>query len=288
MTLTYEVAARCDIGCVRKNNEDSAGYDTELGLFVVCDGMGGALAGEVASSIGVDTMLTYFAQGAKDGNFPRYGAALDTVSPRAQSLASAIALANTAVFESGKASASRKGMGSTIVAMLVKENFISYAHVGDSRIYLYRDGDVRQLTQDHSLVMEQVRRGYLTREEAEVSEMNNYILRALGSEESVEPDVDEILALPGDIFLLATDGLTKLVSDEGMRLILSELDTIGHGESTGGALQCACERLVEAARSAGGDDNITCLLLRFQEEAWYKKLTHKLFSGGGKRWRSSI
>jgi len=104
-------------------------------------------------------------------------------------------------------------MGTTIVAVLVKENFLSVAHVGDSRIYLIRAGAIQQLTNDHSLVMEQVRRGLMTMEEAEVSHMQNIIIRALGSEATVEVDLDDMVALPGDILLLATDGLTKHVKD---------------------------------------------------------------------------
>src|SRR5436853_6212733 len=117
-------------------------------------------------------------------------------------------------------------MGATIVSALVKDDFFSKAHVGDSRIYLLRGGELRQMTNDHSLVMEQVRRGLITREQAEKSEMQNIIIRALGSEETVTPDVDDMIALPGDILVLASDGLTKHVKDEWMQGIIDEAPTI--------------------------------------------------------------
>jgi len=138
------------------------------------------------------------------------------------------------------------------VALLVRDGKASIAHVGDSRVYLLRDGQIRLLTADHSLVMEQVRRGLMTMEEAERSSIQNIITRALGSEDAAEPDVQDVETSPGDIFLLATDGLTKLVKEPSLREITAS-------ESS---LEKACDALVAAARTAGGDDNITCLLVR--------------------------
>ena len=165
-------------------------------------------------------------------------------------------------------------MGSTIVAVLVKGNFLSIAHVGDSRIYLLRQGGIQQLTNDHSLVMEQVRRGLITREEAERSEMQNIIIRALGSEEVVEPDLDDLVAQPGDTLLLATDGLTKHVKDDRLLEIVSSARS----------LQAACDALIQAAKDHGGDDNITCILLRLLDEPWYRRL----FSTRSPQWQNSI
>ena len=274
MSLTTQVAGLTDIGVVRKNNEDNYGYDERLGVFLVCDGMGGAAAGEVASKLSVDTVLNYFRQSAKSHKFPVYGQTFEGVSERANALASAIQLANQAVFETGSKHASQRGMGSTVVAVMAKGNAFSIAHVGDSRIYLIRHGHIQQLTNDHSLVAEQVRRGLITKEQAEKSEMQNIIIRALGSEETVKPDVDDLIALPGDILLLCSDGLSKPVKDEWMLGIVQEAPTLDQ----------ACKDLIDSAKAHGGDDNITCVLIKMVEEPWYKRM---FGLGGGTSWRNS-
>lgn len=167
-------------------------------------------------------------------------------------------------------------MGTTIVALLLDDNFLTIAHAGDSRIYRLRGGTLEQLTQDHSLVMEQVRRGMITLEQAEKSEMQNIIIRALGSEDRVEPDVQDLIAFRDDVYLMASDGLTKLVKDEVIKEILENSRS----------LDAACEDLIDAAKQKGGDDNITCLLLRVIEDSWYRKVFHSL-PGGGPSWRNS-
>lgn len=278
MSYAVQVAGKTDVGSVRTNNEDNFGYDARYGIFVVCDGMGGAAAGEVASKLGVDTVLNYFREAAKNGSYPQVGEPADGMSERGNALLSAIRLANTAVHETGKHSPAKSGMGSTIVGVLVEGTFLSIGHVGDSRIYLIRNGEIQQLTQDHSLVMEQVRRGMITLEQAAKSDMQNVIMRALGTEEQVQPDVEDMVSFPGDVLLLASDGLTKLVSDETMRDIISSAPT----------LEQACEDLIQAAKDRGGDDNITCLLLRMVEQPWYKQWFSKLFGGGTQQWQNSI
>lgn len=264
MSLTVESAGKTDIGCVRKNNEDHLGWDSALGLYVVCDGMGGALAGEVASKMGVDLVLDYFRQGAENGNYPDFGNAPPQVSPAGRHLASAIQRANAAIYEAGQSKQSQHGMGSTIVCLIIKDNFLTIAHAGDSRIYRLREGALEQLTQDHSLVMEQYRRGLITLEQAETSEMQNIIIKALGSEDRVDPDVQDLIASRDDIYMLATDGLTKLVKDDAIKTILLNSSSLDR----------ACEDLIEAAKEKGGDDNITCLLVRAIEEPWYRRLFH--------------
>jgi serine/threonine protein phosphatase PrpC len=265
MSLSIEVSGKSDVGCVRTNNEDNFGYDTQLGIFVVCDGMGGQAAGEVASKIGVDIVLDYFRQAGK-GKFPPIGEPIEGFSERANALASAIRKANSEVIKVASEGTGKTGMGSTIVAVLVRENFLSVAHVGDSRIYLIRAGNIQQLTNDHSLVMEQVRRGLMTMEEAEVSHMQNIIIRALGSEATVDVDVDDMVALPGDILLLASDGLTKHVKDAKMLELVKSAPT----------LDAANDALIQAAKEHGGDDNITCILIRVTEMSWFKR-----WFGGG-------
>jgi serine/threonine protein phosphatase PrpC len=264
MSLTIEVAAGTDVGCLRANNEDNFGYDRRHGIYVVCDGMGGQAAGEIASRIAVNTVLEHFDRPRESSSCAGSGKELEGISERAKALACAIQIANRAIHEAAAADNSHAGMGSTISAVLVEEKNYSIAHVGDSRIYLLRPGvsSIHQLTNDHSLVMEQVRHGLMTVEEAQQSEMQNIILRALGSEETVEPDLDDLEAEEGDVLLLATDGLTRHMSD-------NEILGIVKGAPT---LQQACDELIRAAKDRGGQDNITSLLLRFTERAWFREL----------------
>ncbi len=274
MALAVEVAGQTDVGCVRANNEDNFGYDSRYGIFVVCDGMGGAAAGEVASKMGVDIVLDYFRNiPPSPSQFSRNGRS----AAAGNDLASAIQLANRTIFHAGQEQNGRRGMGSTIVAALVQGNSLAIGHVGDSRIYLVRQGAIQQLTQDHSLVMEQVRRGYITLEQAQKSEMQNIILRALGSEEIVEADVEDLVVVPGDLLLMTSDGLTRHVPDE-------EILRIIQGAA---GLEQACSNLVATAKSRGGEDNITCLLVRILYRPWYHNILKKLFSGGP-RWQNSI
>ncbi len=274
MSLSVEVAGKSDVGCVRTNNEDNFGYDARYGIFVVCDGMGGQAAGEVASKIGVDTVLEYFRQGARNGAFPAYGKRFEGVSERANALASAVQRANSLIFETASKNSAQSGMGSTIVGIFFKPPFFSIVNVGDSRIYMVRNGQIQQLTNDHSLVMEQVRRGLITREEAERSDIQNIIIRALGSEDTVEPDVDDMMAMPGDVLLMASDGLTKHVKDAKM------LDII----QTSPTLEQALDKLINAAKDDGGDDNITCLLLRVVRQPWYRSFLRR----GAAKWQNSL
>ncbi len=274
MSLTVEVAAKTDVGCVRQNNEDNFGYDTRHGIFVVCDGMGGMAAGEVASKVAVDTVLNYFRDAARLGHFPAIGKTHENRSERANALASAIQAANEAVRAAAQTEAGQVGMGSTVVAVVVHDASISLAHVGDSRIYLLRDGKLQQLTNDHSLVMEQVRRGLITLEEARESDMQNIIIRALGSDETVEPDLEDLSAISGDVLLLCSDGLTRHVPDDKLLEIID-----GAAD-----LEQVSDRLIQAAKDASGDDNITCMLLRLVQQPWYRSV----ISRGSGKWQDSV
>ncbi len=279
MALMVEVAGRSDVGCVRANNEDNFGYDQRYGIYVVCDGMGGQAAGEVASKMAVDTMLTYFRESAAQGRYEFVGETMNGASDLAKALSSAIHLANRAVFESSSSNAARAGMGATTVAVHVgNDGLFAIGHVGDSRIYLTRGGVIQQLTQDHSLVMEQVRRGLITLEEAKHSEVANIIIRALGAERDVKPDIDDLIAQPNDVLLLCSDGLTRELEDEQLQEIINA--------NASKPVQATCDELIEAARRGGGNDNITALLLRFVSRPWYSSI---LGSGGGSpKWQNSI
>lgn len=262
MKLSTQAAGKTDVGVVRKNNEDNFGYDTRAGIYVVCDGMGGQAAGEVASKMAVDTVLKYFNQEEKGRGSEVFGRGFAEVSERANALANAVQLANKAIREAAASESGKTGMGCTIVAVCVEGNLFSIAHVGDSRIYLVRKGAIQQLTTDHSLVMEQVRRGMITLEEAETCEMQNVIMRALGSEDSVEPDLADLSFEENDTLMLCSDGLSRYVKDTAM------LELIGRSKH----LEDACSALIEAAKSGGSDDNITCVLIRAVEQTWGGRL----------------
>lgn len=269
MNYVIQAAGMTDIGLVRKNNEDNFGYDLRHGIFVVCDGMGGQQAGELASKIAVDTVLSFYRE---TGDATRAGVPqFEGVSQRAADLAGAIQLANQAIHEAGARDISVAGMGSTIVAVAVEGNLFSIANVGDSRIYLIRKSEVAQLTQDHSLVMEQVRRGLMTLEEAENSRMQNVIVRALGTDDTVEPDLADHEFSSEDVLLLCSDGFSRYVKEEKM------------AEAAGQeSLDKACNDLIEAAKAAGSDDNITCLLIRATPPSWKDRFFGRI-SGPGQK-----
>jgi len=255
MTLSVQAAGKTDVGSVRANNEDNFGYDLECGIFILCDGMGGAAAGEIASKLGVDTILESFRdppdQPLSDQTEPA-GASLAV-----RALGEAIQRANRAIYEEASENQERSGMGTTVVAVYVGNESFTVGHVGDSRAYLIRKSKVQQLTNDHSLVMEQVRRGLLTMEEARTSRMQNLVTRALGADQGVEPDISSHPAMAGDVVLLCSDGLCRFVSEQEMQDIVSANPD----------LQQCCERLIEAGKDGGSDDNITCVLLRFVEQS---------------------
>jgi protein phosphatase len=279
MKLAIGAAAKTDVGLVRTNNEDNFGYDVRRGIFVVCDGMGGQAAGELASKIGVETLLNHFSRDLHDSNAQVFGRNFSEVSERANDLANAIQLANEAIHDAAQRSAELTGMGSTIVAVSVESNGHRYSigNVGDSRAYLIRNGAIQQLTSDHSLVMEQVRRGLITMEEAEHSKLQNVIVRALGTEESVEPDLQDREFAAEDVLLLCSDGLSRYVKDGEI------LDVLSRATS----LEKACEELVESAKAGNSDDNITCLLLRAVDQPWHERLAARFVSAGSSTRHSS-
>ncbi len=268
-------------GRVRRANQDVCAALPERGAFVVCDGMGGAAAGEVASQLATQAFLDSLAQSPPPRTAP-------ATHPR-DCLDEAIRLANQAVFRHSRKSPSLHGMGTTLVALLCEESepplaetlrqqdapaapTLWIAHVGDSRCYLFRDNALHLLTQDHSLVEEQVRAGLLSRVQATASPMRNIITRAIGSQPTVDAEVVAHAAQPGDLYLLASDGLTRELDDAEIAQILPRtanpaLRPANRGNSapTGLALQsaldAACQSLVDAANAHGGRDNITVLLV---------------------------
>jgi PPM family protein phosphatase len=262
-----------DVGRVRTNNEDSFRIVEPQNLFILSDGMGGEAHGEVASAMAVENIAKYCAEtdeAKQDGAVTLHGSALESWSPLTKKLQNAVFQANFAIYQSAQDHPEQRGMGATLTAGWVNGNKLSLAHVGDSRAYLLRSGGLQQLTSDHSLVAEQVRRGILTPQQAEESDMQSVLLRALGAHPEVDVDVDEIDLIPRDVLLFCSDGLTRMVTEP-------EIAGSLQAETDPGA---AAQKLVDLANERGGLDNVTVVVARVQEEAkgWFSWLRRD--SGG--------
>lgn len=243
--LRLEVAALTDVGCKRSNNEDCFGYDLSAQIFAVCDGMGGLAAGEVASSTAVNELLQFFNQ----SSVPEAGCE--------ERLYQSIQHANRRVCELAQSREGLQGMGTTLVSACLDGRKLVIGNVGDSRAYFLRDGGCVQITHDHSYIAEQVRNGMMSAEDAGSSPLQSLITRAIGTTESVEPDIFTAEIEPGDTLLLTTDGLTRYADSTAIAdLVLANPD-----------LQGACRALIHSAISQGAVDNVTCVLVRFSEES---------------------
>ncbi|MDP2278158.1 MAG: Stp1/IreP family PP2C-type Ser/Thr phosphatase [Nitrospirota bacterium] len=259
--MKFLSAGKSDKGVSRQNNEDNFCVDEDLRLFIVADGMGGAAAGEVASRMAVEIIRDYVKRSSA-GNEPFVGDYDKKFSDASHRLASGIRLANQAIYEASQSNAGWRGMGTTVAAALVEGSKMNIAHAGDSRIYLIRASSIVQLTDDHSIVSEQIKSGLLTKEEAEGSEVRNIITRALGTTLSMDIDLDEIDLMDGDRVVLCSDGLTTMVSDN---VILS---TVAASDEPGSA----CGTLIDIANKNGGKDNITVALVYvFKDKTFLRK-----------------
>ncbi|MGH9736915.1 MAG: Stp1/IreP family PP2C-type Ser/Thr phosphatase [Candidatus Acidiferrales bacterium] len=248
----FGCGARTDKGRVRENNEDSFAIEPELNLFVLSDGMGGQASGEIASRIATETVVEYCRAAERDSLSLPQQDRLSGLSDKSSRLAAGIRRANSAIRNAALNQPECHGMGATVVAVRFDGCRMSLAHVGDSRAYRFRSGQLEQLTRDHSFVAEQLRQGLLTQWEAEQSQMQNVLLRALGQEPDVEIDVTEELVLDDDAILLCSDGLTRELSDEQIAVTLENAEDA----------QSAADCLVSAANDAGGGDNITAVVVR--------------------------
>lgn len=252
--MRIDYGSRTDVGCVRELNEDNLRVIPEMNLFILSDGIGGAAHGEVASELAVNTIEEHCRKSASDASLPYEGEFRPDLTDRTNRLASALRLANHAIHQAASADANMRGMGATIVAIWLDGERLSLAHVGDSRAYRLRENTLEQLTRDHSLVAEQVRLGILTPEQAERSEYQTMLIRALGASETVEVDVDEHVVLDGDAYLLCSDGLSRMVPDEKIAATI-----LGTHKP-----QKATDQLIDFAKEAGGLDNVTAILVRCQ------------------------
>lgn len=232
---------RTDVGKKRRQNEDAAWFDEKLGVFAVADGMGGHLAGEVASAMAVEAVRRMAASHKK---------------PSVSEMNRTALAAHAQIFAHAQAHAECAGMGTTLSMMWRGENAMYVAHVGDSRIYRLRDGHLDPVTQDHSLVDELVRARIITREEARTHPRRNIITRALGTEGDNTPDLLVVNCQRGDRWLLCTDGLTGMVPDETIERTLNQY-----------GMEEAADRLIELALAAGGSDNVTLILCTGEEGA---------------------
>ena len=226
-----------DCGRVRQANEDCFVTHAEAGVFVVCDGMGGAAAGETASRLAAETAAEV----------------MRSTPHGVDGMRVAVRHANQAVYQRSRQEARLEGFGTTLVAMVADGHMAWVANVGDSRCYRWRNAQLERLTQDHSLVEEQIRIGRMTREQARRSPMQNVITRAVGTRSEVVADVQEVALEPGDVYLLASDGLTRDLPDHALAATLA---------ASNGDLKAAATALISAANAAGGRDNITCVLVR--------------------------
>jgi PPM family protein phosphatase len=265
-----------DLGRVRSNNEDCFRIVEPLNLFVLSDGMGGEAHGEVASAMAVETIVKYCTDAQASSPVELLGSPEPAWSEKTKQLTSAVHLANKTIYESAEAHPEQHGMGATLTAAWIDGPRLSIAHVGDSRLYLLRGGTLQQLTSDHSLVAEQVRRGIITAAEAEESEMQSVLLRALGALPDIEVDTEEHTVFARDILLLCCDGLTRMVTEpEIAGTLQAETDPTK-----------AAEKLIGLANERGGVDNITVIVVRIGSESkgwfsWLRRGARRKAAGNG-------
>jgi len=260
-----QIAALSDTGRRRNHNEDRVGSDVTRGIAVLADGMGGHKGGEVASGLAVETLLAELVDNLEH---------LDDTDDDAEGFTAESALArrliersNAIIHDTAKNQPQYEGMGTTLALALFYDDRLTIAHVGDSRVYRLRDDRLEQITRDHTLLQELVDRGFYTPEEARASLNRNIVTRALGIEAEVKVDVQEDIALPGDIYLLCSDGLNDMVDDAAIRLTLA-----GIGDN----LETVARSLVDQANENGGTDNISVVLVRVlkpfpSRRSWFQR-----------------
>ncbi len=246
------MAGLTDVGSMRDHNEDAIAMDEALGLAVLADGMGGHRGGEMASAITVSTVMETLKKKLKKLNT---GDTDEDTGYSVESMAvhDAVIKANDKVYKASNENQQYKGMGTTVVVTLFYDNRFTVAHVGDSRLYRLRDGELEQITRDHSLMQELIDRGFYTPEQARQSLNKNLVTRAIGIEEGVQVDIQEDVALVDDIYLLCSDGVTDMIEDSLIQETIMKC---------GDDLEKAASELVREANEHGGKDNISAILIR--------------------------
>jgi protein phosphatase len=256
MTMKIRLTGKTDVGLQRELNEDNFGIIEALNLAVVCDGMGGHAAGEIASKSAVDTIIRLHTDSRPPSGTETAFDLPGDFSSEGKFLTSTVRIANTRIHKNAQSKVGLSGMGTTVVAAIFHHDRISICHVGDSRAYRVKNGVLQQLTEDHSWVNELIAAGQLSRDEAREFPNRNVITRALGVREKVKVDLREEKVNQGDIFLLCSDGLVGCLPDED----ILEIVTAG-----GDDLDKIADDLIAGANSGGGDDNITCALMQVLE-----------------------
>ena len=266
LSEALEVVTRTDPGMLRSHNEDAVFGDADLGLVILADGMGGYNAGEVASGMATTLLATNFSQliplsqpsqFEMGGEFEAHRIIVDQITD-----------ANSAIFNAAQSQPQYAGMGTTLALCWFYNNRLTVAHIGDSRLYRLRGDSFEQLTKDHSLLQEQLDSGMISAEDARYSLNKNLVTRALGVESEVEPELSDFEVLPGDLFLLCSDGLNDMVDDEEMGLTLQTL---------GSNLSLAADQLIQMANDNGGRDNVSVILVKVKGDyaapkGWWQKL----------------
>lgn len=260
-----KVARLTDVGLHRDHNEDAVASDLSIGLLVLADGMGGYKAGEVASEIAVLTLTAEITEAMLHQSSTRL---FPELLPESQMLMDAIENANAAIYQISQDYPQCAGMGTTLVAGVFTDNKFIIGHLGDSRLYCLREEMLIQITEDHSLLQEQLNAGLITAEQAKTASNKNLVTRALGIDPEVEPEIQEYSVQVGDIFLLCSDGLTDLVEDALIQKILLYAN---------GDIEFAANKLVQVANELGGTDNVSVVLALIEkpfpvENSWVKNL----------------
>jgi len=254
MKIAYH--ALTDVGRKRKGNEDSLFLNPDQNLFIVADGMGGHAAGEVASKMAVEAINEFVTLTGGDDDITWPFGLDENISYDGNRLKTAIKYANRKVLEATREKSEYEGMATTVAAVLVDGETANLAHVGDSRVYLMRDGTLKQLTSDHSWVNEQIQSGVLSADQARGHPLRNVVTRALGGKPDLQVDMQVHKMQAGDVLLLCSDGLTTMLPDDEIHEVL---------EGSQGDIKRAAQELVTAANEKGGEDNITVVLIQFQE-----------------------
>ena len=253
--MKIEVSGQTHVGMKRNHNEDNLLLLPEERLFVVADGMGGHSSGEVASKIAVEEVAEFFRMTSQDLEIT-WPYKMDKQKNYDENrLATGVKLANMRIFEKASSETKYKGMGTTIVTVyFAKDSEVVVGHVGDSRVYFFREGTLRQVTEDHSLLNDYLKAKKLTPEEIEAFPHKNVIVRALGMKDTVTVDINRVEPKDGDIYLLCSDGLSGMVPDKQIeQILLAQPD-----------LDKACAQLIDAANANGGNDNVTCVLAQYR------------------------
>ena len=254
--LRISSEALTDVGRKRKGNEDAHSVDAGHKLYVVADGMGGHAAGEVASRIAVDSIGEFVVLTAGNEEITWPFGLDETISYDGNRLKTAIRHANRKVLEATRENAELEGMATTVAAVLVDGDIVNIAHVGDSRVYKWSDGEMTLLTSDHSWVNEQIQTGVISPEQARSHPLRNVVTRALGGRADLLVDIQALPVKSGEVLLLCSDGLTTMLPDEDIVAVL---------ERSAGDISTAARDLVDEANERGGEDNITVVLMKFED-----------------------